>query len=225
MEFLNFNFGDIKVLVTTTDLGDLRLSAPGKRLAAAKNLQKVKENLRADKLVLPRQVHSARAEWVDETYAGFVCDGLVTSARGVALGVLSADCMGVLLYSGSAFAVLHCGWRGLASGLIARGVRLLRARGASGEIGAFLAPCILQSDYEVREDLARAFAPRFAPAFLRKSGKIYFGLQEAARIELAGLGVRLVSAAEFSTFSDERFYSYRRNGKAAGRFGMFACAH
>src|SRR5262245_51436126 len=61
-------------------------------------------------------------------------DGQATSATGVAPIVLTADCLPVALVAPEAVAMLHCGWRGLAGGIVALGVLALQGLGATGEI-------------------------------------------------------------------------------------------
>ena len=59
-------------------------------------------------------------------------DGQATALEEVGLVVLTADCLPVVLAGREAVAVLHAGWRGLAGGVLAEGVRALRELGARG---------------------------------------------------------------------------------------------
>ena len=78
-------------------------------------------------------------------------DGLVTSSRGRALTLLTADCLPVAIAAadGSRLALLHAGWRGIEAGVIEAGVASVGGE-AVAAIGPGAGPCC----YEVGEDVA-----------------------------------------------------------------------
>jgi copper oxidase (laccase) domain-containing protein len=89
-----------------------------------------------------RQVHGNVVRRVrDPTGEPAEHDGLVTEEAGVAPMVLVADCLPIVVAGGGAVAVLHGGWRGLAGGIIDRGVGELRAfAGPTAELAAAIGP-------------------------------------------------------------------------------------
>src|SRR5581483_9452277 len=94
------------------------------------------------RLSLCRQVHGTAVRRAEVRPAGTElphADGQVTTDRGVAPVVLVADCLPIVLSTPGAVAVLHAGWRGLAGGIIAEGVRALREE-ASGPVAAAIGP-------------------------------------------------------------------------------------
>ena len=160
------------------------------------------------------------------------CDGIVrtgdathTSTAGVVCAVMTADCLPVLLAdrAGTQVAAAHCGWRGLAAGVLAATVARRACPGT--ELIAWLGPAISQRAFEVGPEVRAAFlAPRcdepsraavraaFLPAH-DGAPSYHADLYALARIALAELGVSRVYGGGFCTFgSPELFYSYRRDG-------------
>jgi copper oxidase (laccase) domain-containing protein len=110
--------------------------------------------------------------------------------------------------------MIHAGWRGLAGGVLEEGVEALRELGQGGPIGALLGPCAGVCCYEVGPEVHEALGrpgPR-GPADLRA----------IARGRLTDAGVSDVAELGACTICDERFFSHRREGTAAGRMAGVA---
>jgi YfiH family protein len=136
-------------------------------------------------------------------------DGHVTAQPGLAALVFVADCLPVVLAGPRGIAVLHCGWRGLAAGIIARGAEAVAATDAA--IGPGIGACC----YEVGEEVLAEFAPLGAD--LRAEGRM-LDLPEVARRLLAEAGVGRVQSAGLCTSCEERlFFSHRRDSGRTGR--------
>ncbi len=175
------------------------------------------------RLGLPRspcwlhQVHGARVIDAADAGADPEADGAWTSVPGVACAVLSADCLPILLCdrAGTRVAALHCGWRGIAKGVIAAGIAAL-ARPPDGLL-AWLGPAIGAGRYEVDEPVRDAFtassgclAEAFSPS---RPGHWHLDLYRAAHLSLGTLGVRAVYGGGYCTHAEpDRFYSHRRDG-------------
>jgi YfiH family protein len=164
-----------------------------------------------------KQVHGVRVVDAAADTAGASADGAYTDQREVVIAIMTADCLPIFLCDrrGEAIALLHAGWRGLASGVIDVGVQ---AMGIKGErLLAHLGPAIGPSAYEVGDDVHQAFVqrdPGAARAF-RDAGAGHWmaDLYELARRRLSALGVTQITGGEHCTFRDERrFFSYRRDG-------------
>jgi YfiH family protein len=142
-------------------------------------------------------------------------DGQATSAPGVAPIVLTADCLPVALVAPEAVAMLHCGWRGLAGGIVAHGVLALRALGAHGPIGAAVGPGAGRCCYEVGDDVRDAFA-RLGPEVVEGRN---LDLKLVARRDLEAAGVDEVHDVGLCTLcgDPELFFSHRRDGGVTGR--------
>jgi YfiH family protein len=86
------------------------------------------------------------------------CDGHVTSAPGVLLAVSAADCVPIFAVDPSerAVAVLHAGWRGVAAGMLERGLDALAPSSRWGQLRVHLGPSICGSCYEVGPEVFEA---------------------------------------------------------------------
>ncbi|HVV89469.1 MAG TPA: polyphenol oxidase family protein [Solirubrobacterales bacterium] len=140
-------------------------------------------------------------------------DGHVVRRPGLAPLVLTADCLPVALAGPDGVAMLHCGWRGLAAGIVERGARAVEATSAA--IGPGIGPCC----YEV--------GPEVLDAFADLGGGIADGrmldLPEVARRLLARAGVAQVESAGLCTFCEgDLFFSHRRDRGVTGRMGNLA---
>jgi YfiH family protein len=134
-------------------------------------------------------------------------DGQAATEAGLAPLVFTADCLPVALAGPGGVAMLHCGWRGLAAGIIARGVEAVAATDAA--IGPGIGPCC----YEVGGEVLATFAALGIDA----PGPT-LDLTEVARRMLAGAGLERVEAAGLCTSCEEdRFFSHRRDAGRTGR--------
>jgi YfiH family protein len=142
-------------------------------------------------------------------------DGQVTTEPGLGPMVLVADCLPIIVGGYGAAAVLHGGWRGLAGGIIAKGVAELRAAGATGRLAAAIGPGVGGCCYEVGEDVHRVFAARHPAA--RRGANL--DLKAIARAELAQSGVSEVHDLGMCTLCGDPalFFSHRRDGGVTGR--------
>lgn len=148
-------------------------------------------------------------------------DASFTSVPGLALGVLSADCPGVLIADPQAQLVgaAHSGRQGTARGVVPALVRAMT--GAGGEparMHAVIGPGICGACYEVpapMRDEVEAAAP--GSGCLTRAGTPGLDLRAGITAQLAGLGVPQVRADSRCTAEDPALYSYRRDGRT-GRF-------
>jgi YfiH family protein len=120
-------------------------------------------------LVTLKQVHGNKVVLVtqplDKELEG---DGLVTRVKGIALGIITADCGPLLLCDPLAGVIgaCHAGWKGAKNGIIQATLREMEEQGAKcSQIYATLGPTIQQRNYEV--------GPEF-PAFFHEPYETYF---------------------------------------------------
>jgi YfiH family protein len=185
-----------------------------------------------ERIVFGRQVHAA--ELAFHAAATFAArsqdppevDGHVVSEPGLAPFVFTADCLPVALRGPGGVAMLHCGWRGLAAGILARGAEAVGATDAA--IGPGIGPCC----YEVGPEVIEAFAP-LGDAITADGPKSRAGLDisahrrlhlpEVARRLLRRGGVERVESADLCTSCEpELFFSHRRDAGRTGRQGGLA---
>jgi len=137
-------------------------------------------------------------------------DGHVVTAPGLAPLVLTADCLPVALSGPGGVAMLHCGWRGLAAGIVAAGAEAIDATDAA--IGPGIGPCC----YEVGPEVLDAFAGLGEGV---ASGRM-LDLTEVARRLLLAAGIERIEAAGLcSGCEPELFFSHRRDAGRTGRQG------
>ena len=146
-------------------------------------------------------------------------DALLCRSSARACAILTADCLPVLICdrAGTLVAAAHCGWRGLAQGVLTNLVARLGTR--NDALLAWLGPAIGPTRYEIGDDVRDALLESVPAAIVAAAvrpghgaGKWWADLYGLARAELAGLGVTSVYGGGFCTFEDERFYSFRRDG-------------
>ena len=174
-------------------------------------------------LALPRapcwldQVHGNRVLTTAQWHPGVQADGLVSMATGEVLAILAADCLPILLChrDGHAIAALHAGWRGLAAGIIERGVVAMGCD--PRDLMAWVGPGISQTHYRIGMDVASRLAAALPSAgqALRPSGKEHMlaDLPQMARLALEAAGVTSISMSSCCTVQDAaHWFSYRRDG-------------
>lgn len=189
--------------------------------AVAANRALLRETLPQEPVWL-RQVHGSRVIDADDALRlEPEADAAVARHPRTVCAVLIADCVPVLLTdrAGTAVAIVHAGWRGLAGGVVENTVRAMRC--GPDEVLAFLGPGIGPRAFEVGADVREAFlraAPEAQVAFVPHApGKWLADLFTLARQHLARAGVTRVFGGNLCTHADPaRFFSYRRD-RATGR--------
>lgn len=174
------------------------------------------------RLVTVHQIHSPDAVVVTapiEPGQAPRADAMVTDRRGLALGVLTADCAPILLAEPKAGIVgaVHAGWKGAVSGVCERTVEAMVRLGADpGRILAVIGPTIGRASYEVGPEFRDRFLADdlandryFVPS--DREGRFRFDLPAYATMRLDRAGVATVSSVGADTAGEpERFFSYRR---------------
>jgi YfiH family protein len=163
-----------------------------------------------------RQVHGATVRRATEPpsaqrpYAHE--DGQATALTDAAAIVFVADCLPVLLAAPGGVAALHCGWKPLAAGIVAGGVRALREVGGDGPIQAAIGPGARGCCYGVGEEVHAHFA-----AYDARRGERNLDLAAVAAQQLSRAGVDTVHDTGICTICGEEFFSHRRDGGVTGR--------
>lgn len=173
-------------------------------------------------LVTVHQVHSPDCVIVSaplDEAARPQADALATDRPGLLLGILTADCVPVLLADPAAgvVGVAHAGWKGAIAGVTDATIAAMERLGADrARIGAAIGPCIGRASYEVGDDFALRFTAEdaenerfFAPG---RTGHQLFDIEGyvAHRLAVAGIG-RVDCLGEDTLTQPARFYSYRRS--------------
>ena len=195
-----------------------------RRLAAAGDFD-------AAQLYTARQVHGAGVVAVGagdapEAIAAREADALVSDVPGVVLGVVTADCVPILVTDGAGrVAAIHAGWRGTVADVVGRAVDALVALGARRpSLRAALGPSICARCFEVGPEVAAVFR-ELDGAVDDRGAKPHVDLRRANAALLGRAGVRTIDAEPPCTMCEPaRFYSYRRDGAGIGQHLGFIVA-
>ena len=195
--------------------------------ASGDSSAKVEENRRLMKKALgvhaittAKQTHSAKALFIREELDRSSlpeADALITDVPGLAVAVLTADCVPLLMEAPGLVAAVHAGWRGSMKGIIGAAIDLMAEQCADrSSIKVALGPSLRQENFEVRSDLigevtaaypgAEAF---FTPLDSERSLYDHIGFVRA-RLSDAGINDDRISDVGGNTLSDqEQYFSYR----------------
>lgn len=166
--------------------------------------------------------------------ASVEADAIVGCAPRSPVGIVTADCVPLLASAadGSAVAAIHAGWRGLAAGVIERGLAGLRKQAPRRPIHLAIGPGARGCCYEVDEPVRQALGARYRAQLTggvlrpaRRAGRHMLDLSGLAERIAADLGIpsaRLGVSHRVCTICDPlRFESFRRDGAGAGRLRHF----
>ena len=182
------------------------------------------------RIVTMKQVHGdSIAEVIDTKIkeAG-EADAMVTAQANVFLGVLTADCVPILMIAPKKrlAAVVHAGWRGSLAGIAAKAVKYFAdGYGVAPEsLEAALGPSIGACCYEVGDDVVAPLVARWGPlvedSINAGGAKPHVDLRRLNRRILASAGLpaeRIFAVGPCTKCAENDFFSYRREGKETGR--------
>jgi polyphenol oxidase len=212
---------------TTVSLGDFNFFLGHSRRQVRRDIKKLKNMLGYNNapLVLVQQVHGRNISVLTKKPHKSVSyfnnsDALVTSVKGVLLGILTADCLPVFLFDRcqNAIGLVHAGWRGVAKGIVPATIKKMQNlyQSRPADIIAGIGPHISPRNYEIGA---------------RTAGKLGLPAKVKTRADLAGLvknqlkqtGVpeHAIEITPICTYISRQCYSYRRQGKKAGRLLSF----
>jgi YfiH family protein len=193
------------------------------RVAENRDLLAAEIGVEPERVAMGWQVHGADLrEWTDAPSGGGYAspgaelekvDGHVTSVPGLGLLVLVADCLPVALVAPGRAAMLHCGWRPLAAGIVEKALASFDEPPA-----AAIGPGIGRCCYEVGEEVLAEFADLEGVA----DGRM-LDLRMVVRRKLEAAGVARIEDVDLCTSCrEDLFFSHRRDGGVTGRQGGVA---
>lgn len=184
----------------------------------------------------PRQTHGTSGFAIDNktinTIRSFSLQGdyTITNTPGIGLGVLTADCLPVLLHDkkNQAIAAIHAGWRGTVANIVIKAIdHMALAFGTiPADVSVFFGPAAGQCCYSVGQEVVEAVAPYRDLVLRKRDDEFFFDLQEYNRILLQNAHVPKASFHNrFAqcTICNKQFCSYRRQQQAAGRQMTVIC--
>jgi YfiH family protein len=193
-----------------------------------KNLKS--EHLKGFKFVVLSQIHSDKVIKIDKVEdigwhqpSHIQGDAIITNKTGVALGILTADCVPVMLFdpTNEAIANIHSGWRGTSSNIIKKTIKQMQKEYNTDPadlivaLGASIRGCC----YEVGNEVAKEFL-NYPEALQKRGDKFLLDVALICKKELLELGVEEANisiSSDCTSCQNNRFFSYRKD-KTSGRF-------
>ena len=194
-----------------------------KKIHVQKNLNLVLKKIDINsKLALMYQTHSNKVIVIDKKNKNlkkFKSDAIITKQKGICLGVVTADCVPIILYDmqNQIIGCIHAGWKGAVNGIIENTIMKFKKLNNNNNIIAAVGPCIGFRSYEVDIKFYKNFISK------SKKNKVYFAdknknkkifnLRKYVNNKLRQLNIK-VENINFDTFKQKnRFFSYRRSQK------------
>ena len=189
-----------------------------------KNLDLVSEKfgIKRENLVLMHQTHSNKVIVINKKNKNkkIIADALVTKSEGLAISVLTADCVPIILYDeiNNVIGCIHAGWKGAISGIIENTLNKFKEMNINNKINAAIGPCIGHESYEVGLEFYNKFLKdsEINKKFFSKKNneKFLFNLRDYVNNKLSNFGVHNIDNINADTFKDtDNFFSYRRSQK------------
>ena len=188
-----------------------------------KNLLYVSKKMlvKKDELILMHQTHSNKViEIKKNNYQNKIkADAMITKIKGLALGVVTADCVPIIIYDlkNDVVGCIHAGWRGAFSGIIKNTITKIKKLNSNNEIFAAIGPCIGKKSYEVDLIFYKRFLTRTKKNkiyfFNKNKNKKLFDLRKFVSDKLLELNVK-IDHVNHDTFREKmNFFSFRRSFK------------
>ena len=189
-----------------------------------KNLKIIKKKIKSKskKIILLNQIHSNKFYYINDKIKPsnnkFQGDALITSRKKIPIGVLTADCVPILMldHKKKMIAAIHAGWKGAYKGIIHKVVKFMIKKGCSPkDITAAIGPCISFKNYEVKQDFIKKFIKkdRNNRIFFKKiRNKNFFNLNKYIYSQLKSLDIKKIDVINKDTFDfKNNFFSARRS--------------
>lgn len=189
-----------------------------------KNLNFVskKMGVKKSRLILMHQTHSNKVVEIKKNNykKKIIADAIITKMKGVALGVLTADCVPILLYDAKNEIVgcIHAGWKGAFSDIIYNTIVKIKKLNSNNKIYVSVGPCIGKKSYEVDISFYKKFVKKSYKNkkyfFKKNERKKWFDLRKYITDKLLKFKV-IVDQVDRDTFDQKgNFFSYRRSSKS-----------
>ena len=186
----------------------------------ANNLKIVSKKIGTKKkLVLLRQFHSNKIYFVNKRLKKKLFgDGLMTNSKGLAIGILTADCAPILFFDPkkNIIGAAHAGWKGAYKKIGKKIINYFKKKGSHpNNIFAVIGPCISQNNYEIKNDFKTKFLKQSkenTKHFKTSRSKIYFDLKGYIYEQLKNAGINNIEIIKKDTFNPKNnFFSARRS--------------
>ena len=194
-----------------------------KKVNIEKNLDYVakKMDVGRGKLILMHQTHSNKVVEINKNNykKKIIADAMITKMKGIALGVVTADCVPIILYDtkNEIIGCIHAGWKGAVLGVIKNTIFKIKKISSGNKIYACIGPCIGKKSYEVDKNFYKMFLAK------SRNNKIYFSnknkvkklfnLRKFVTNELIKANIKVDQVERDTYVEKSNFFSYRRSCK------------
>jgi len=193
-----------------------------------KNKKQAEKVLKLKKINVLKQIHSDKIVVIKKAKSvnDIKADGIITNVRNFPVAVKVADCIGSIIVDPEkkVIAVIHSGWRGVAGKIILKAVKKMKKIfGVKPEnLIVITSPAIGPCCYEIGSELHKKLKKQriFSNIFIKRGNRIFMDLQKANENLLLSAGVRKKNVFLNRTCTkcnNDSFFSYRMEGKKAGR--------
>ena len=173
------------------------------------------------KLVLLHQIHSNKFFFIKNNHnfkKKIKSDASITKTKSVALGILTADCVPILIYDKKLkiISAIHAGWKGAYKGIVAKVINFFLKKGSSlKNLYAVVGPSITGKNYEVKKKFKQRFVKKDKKSiifFKTKKNKTYFCLNKYVYNQLSQLGLKNIELINKDTYEKKNnLFSARRS--------------
>ena len=195
-----------------------------KKINVKKNLNIVKLKLKLKKIFLVKQFHSNKFIYLNNkiniSNRSVNADAIISEKKGLAIGVLTADCVPILIYDykRKMIAAIHAGWRGAYKGIIHKVIKFMLNKGCNTKnMTASIGPCISSNHYEVKEPFQKRLIRKSKnnrKFFINKKDKLYFDLSNFVKKQVQLNKIKNIDMLNIDTFNKKNnFFSARRSIK------------
>ena len=216
--FFNRKGGKSKGIYKSLNCG---IGSSDKKKNVINNLKIVckKIKISSRRLVLLDQIHSNKFYFIKKNYKfkkkKLNGDALITDVKNVAIGVLTADCVPILIYDKNRkiISVIHAGWKGAYKGIINRVIKFFLKKGSKAkDLIVAVGPCITEKNYEVQNDFKEKFIKKDRQNkkfFDIRKNKTYFSLNKYVYYQLKKLGIKNLEIINKDTFDSNNNFLVR----------------
>jgi YfiH family protein len=192
--------------------------------------KKIVSKIDCKQLVIQHQIHGTDGQYIDKNTLlsspvslELEGDYLITDVPGIAIGILTADCLPVVFYDkrNQVVAVAHAGWKGSFGEIVIKTIKHMHERHACKpeDLQIFFGPAAGVCCYQVQEDFLRNM-PRLGwqdKVVVRQNEKIFFNLSLFNKLLLVDIGItpaQIDTSYNHCTICNHAYHSNRRNGHA-----------
>jgi len=199
------------------------LGSKDNKLVVKKNIEVIKRKFNSKHINLLHQVHGKKIINLVKKNKNIKlgkADGIFTALDDNIIGILTADCVPILLSSrcGKYICAIHGGWKGLYKDIIKNAIKLFaKNKIKRKDIVCAIGPSIGHKSYEVKSEFKKKILKKnkkYQKLFTNNNGKILFNIKKYAFEKLIEEKINKINIEikNKDTYSNPKlFFSFRRS--------------